>query len=192
MSQYTILFPGPRIAVVGVTGAGKTTTSTRLAEILHLPHIELDALHWQPNWTAMETEAFRQVITRRLAQDAWVVDGNYRKARDLIWARATTLIWLDYSLPVILWQLTRRSLLRIISQEELWNGNRENFRGLFLSRESLYLWAFQSYRRFHETYPQLLSSAENAHLQVIRFRSRRDSQAWLAQLAQQTASISGD
>src|SRR5512146_1557183 len=95
--------PGPRIAVVGVTGCGKTTTAARLARILVAPHIELDALHWQPGWAMVEHEAFRQRVAEVLDPPTWITDGNYRKARDLIWARATTLVWLDYALPVILW-----------------------------------------------------------------------------------------
>ncbi len=177
--------PGPRTVVVGVTGSGKTTTSARLARILAVPHIELDALHWQPNWVMMETEAFRQLVTQALSGPAWVTDGNYRKARDLIWARATTMVWLDYALPVILWQLTRRTLIRIITREELWNGNRETWRGTFFSRDSLFLWALQSHPRQRKTYPQFLASPENAHLQLIHLRSPRETNQWLSQLEQQ-------
>ena len=39
---------GPRIAVVGTSGAGKTTFSARLAARLDCPHIELDAFQHRP------------------------------------------------------------------------------------------------------------------------------------------------
>ena len=42
-----------RIAVIGVTGSGKTTLAQNLAELLGLVHIELDAIHWGPNWDAV-------------------------------------------------------------------------------------------------------------------------------------------
>lgn len=38
-----------RIVVIGSTGSGKTTLANQLAHTLNLPHIELDALHWEPN-----------------------------------------------------------------------------------------------------------------------------------------------
>jgi adenylate kinase family enzyme len=41
---------GPRIAVVGTSGAGKTTLSARLASRLDCPHVELDAFQHGPNW----------------------------------------------------------------------------------------------------------------------------------------------
>ena len=41
-----------RIVVVGTSGAGKTTLARRIAALLMLPHIELDAINWQPGWRA--------------------------------------------------------------------------------------------------------------------------------------------
>lgn len=172
--------PGPRIAVVGTTGSGKTTVSTRLAQALGIPHIELDALHWQPNWVMTSLEVFRQRVVQAVSGPAWVSDGNYRKVRDLVWPRATTLVWLDYSLPVILCQLSRRTLARIVHRETLWNDNRETLRGTFFSRDSILLWALRTYWRHRAEYTRLLSLPEYAHLQVIILRSPRDTQRWLS------------
>jgi len=113
---------------------------------------------------------------------AWVADGNYRRARDVIWARADTLVWLDYALPVILWQLLRRALRRVVTQEELWGGNRETWRGQFLSRDSLFLWALTSHPRHSREYPVLVAQPEYAHLSVVRLRSPRAMREWLAGL----------
>ena len=41
----------PRIVVLGTTGSGKTTVARALAQGLTIPHVELDALRWDPNWT---------------------------------------------------------------------------------------------------------------------------------------------
>ena len=178
-SQPIHLIPEPRIVVVGVSGCGKTTTARRLSRTLSIPHIELDALHWLPDWQMMETLAFRQRVDQALSGPTWVTDGNYSKARDLIWARATTLVWLDYPLPLILWQLFNRTLRRVITREELWNGNRETLRGALFSKDSLFLWALHSYPRQRKAYPGYFARPENAHLQVIHLRSRRDTNRWL-------------
>ncbi len=181
------LIPGPRIVVVGVTGSGKTTTSQALASILDIPHIELDALHWLPNWVAMEREPFRELVKQALSGPAWVTDGNYNKARDLIWGRATTIVWLDYPLPVILWQLAQRTLKRVATREELWNGNRETLRGAFFSKDSLFLWALQSYPRMRRTYAAYQAEPEGAHLQMIHLRSRAQTAQWLEALERRQA-----
>jgi hypothetical protein len=56
-----------------------------------------------------------------------VVDGNYGLVRDLVWRRATHLIWLDYERPVIMHRVIRRSLARAVLRTELWAGNRERW-----------------------------------------------------------------
>src|SRR3989304_3271536 len=104
---------GQRIAVVGTTGAGKTTLADQLAQRLGYPHVELDALHWGPNWTPAPDDVLRERLAGALSPDAWIVDGNYGKVRDIVWGRADTLVWLDYSLPVILRQLRRPAVRRI-------------------------------------------------------------------------------
>jgi adenylate kinase family enzyme len=111
-----------------------------------------------------------------------VVDGNYHAVRDIVWQRGDTIIWLDYPLPLILWRLFKRGIWRASTGTELWNGNRETFRSLFLSRDSLFIWALKTYRRRRREYPELFARPEHAHLQVVRFRSPREARHWLARL----------
>jgi adenylate kinase family enzyme len=171
---------GRRIVVIGTTGSGKTTMARRLSQKLGVPHVELDALHWEPNWTEASNEVFRERVERALRCDEWVVDGNYGVVRDIVWGRADTIIWLDYTLPVMLWRLTRRTLRRIATQEELWGGNRESVRTTFFSRDSLFVWQLTTYRRRRRENPSLLARPEHSHLQVVRLPSPSAARRWLA------------
>ena len=99
--------------------------------------------------------------------------------RDVVWSRADTLVWLDYALPVVLWRVVSRTILRIVKREELWHGNRESFRTSFLSRDSIILWALTTYRRRHSEYPILFGRPEYSHLRVVRLRSVRQARRWL-------------
>ncbi len=170
---------GRRIVVVGTTGSGKTTLAGELARRLEVPHVELDALHWEPGWTEAPTDLFRERVTRALSGEAWVTDGNYSAVRDIVWSRADTIVWLDYSLPTILYRLTRRTFRRIFTREELWSGNKERVLTQFLSRDSIFLWAFKTYRRRRREYPELLSSPEHAHLHLVHLRSPRQERRFL-------------
>ena len=176
-----------RIAVVGTTGSGKTSLARLIARRLSVPHIELDALHWEPNWTEADTAVLQARVSEATAADAWVADGNYAKIRDLIWPRADTLVWLDYPLPVILWQLTRRTIGRLITREELWNENRESFRATFLSRDSLFLWVLQTHGRHRREYASLPRQPQYAHLRVVRLRSPAETRTWLTTLPEAPA-----
>jgi adenylate kinase family enzyme len=171
-----------RIVVIGTTGSGKTTLAGQLSQRLAIPHVELDALHWDTNWTPVSPTIFLERTAQALNGDAWVVDGNYSQVRTIIWSRADTIVWLDYSLWVIMRQLLWRTFRRILTGEELWNGNREVVSKTFFSRDSILLWALQTYPRKRREFPALLSEPEHAHLQVVHLRSPRATRVWLASL----------
>lgn len=121
-----------RISIMGVSGAGKSTLAASLAERLGLERVELDALNWLPGWRDLHTEDPQAFIDRVEADtrgERWITDGNYIICQDLIWSRATDVIWLDYPLSVSMPRLLRRTLDRAVTGRELWagTGNRERF-----------------------------------------------------------------
>ena len=172
-----------RIVVLGTTGSGKTTLAAELAHRLALRHVELDALYWRPEWTPPQAVEFRDAVRKALRIEGWVVDGNYSKVRPVVWPKADTLVWLDYSLSRILWQLWRRTWRRWAERELLWGTNRERLWHQFLTRDSLFLWALQTYRRRRREYPRLLSQPNYGHLALVRLRSPLQTTRWLAQVA---------
>jgi adenylate kinase family enzyme len=180
---------GCRIVVIGTTCAGKTTLARALGEKLNIPHIELDALYWGPGWVASPTEAFRSAVAEALSGDAWTTDGNYSKARDIVWGRADTLVWLVYALPVILWRLIIRTTRRVITRETLWNDNRETWRGAFFSRDSLFVFAITSHARRRRNTPRHLEEPAYQHLTVIRLHSPKATRAWLEQISTPQSTI---
>ena len=118
-------FPFKRVVVVGVTSSGKSTLAEKLARRFGLHYIELDALHWEPNWQSAPLEVFRQRVEKAVQAEKWIVAGNYHTVRDLIWPNAEAIFWLDYSLCRVFWQLTRRTFKRWWTQELLWGSNHE-------------------------------------------------------------------
>ena len=169
-----------RVVVVGVTSSGKSTLAEQLAKRFDLRYVELDALHWEPNWQAAPLEVFRARVQEALQSERWVVAGNYHVVRDLVWPKAQAVIWLDYPLLTVLWQLTRRNIKRWWTQELLWGTNRERLwiHFKFWSTDSLYHWLFKTYWRRKREYPQLLSQPEHRHLKLIRLRQPRETESW--------------
>lgn len=168
-----------RVVVIGVTGSGKTTMARELARKLGVPHLELDSLNWQPGWTMAAPDVFRERVAAHVTADGWVVDGNYSGVRDLVWTRADTVVWLDYPFALSFFRVLRRTLRRIWTGEELWNGNRERMLAQLLSRDSLLWWAITTHRRHAVTFRAALRGEAYRHLRVERFRSPRAARAWL-------------
>lgn len=168
-----------RVCVIGVTGTGKSTLAAALAAKLRAEHVDLDRLHWGANWTMTELGVFRERVAGSVRQERWVVDGNYSKVRDLVWPRADCIVWLDYAFPVAFTRLLRRTIRRLWRREVLWNGNREQFRVNFLSRESLFLWLRKTHREYRAAYPELLASEPYRHIAVVRLRTPSAAKAWL-------------
>ena len=175
--------PLKRISVIGTSGSGKTTFARQLAECLGIRHIELDALHWGPDWTPAPIDVLRERVTQELSGDRWTIDGNYSKVRDIVWRRADSVVWLDYPLPLVMARVTWRTIRRVLTQEDLWGGNRESFAASFLSRESIILWSLTTYRRRKREYPVLLGRPEHAHLRLVHLKSPRAARRWLTGLS---------
>ena len=179
--------PGRRFIVVGTTGSGKTTVAAAISTRLGMPHIELDALFWKPNWgETPDDELFRRVDEETNAS-TWVLDGNYSRTRPITWPKADTLVWLDYAFPRVFTQLLWRTIRRALTKEPMWGGCVENWRMAIFSRESILLWCMQTHWRRKRNYPGILARPEHAHLQIIHLRNRRETAGWLDNLPKSTA-----
>jgi adenylate kinase family enzyme len=179
-----------RVGVVGGSCTGKTTTSRLLAAKLGVPHIELDALHHDPGWQEAPADVLQARVDAALAAapDGWVADGNYAgKLGTSVLEQADTIVFLDLPYRVALRRVLWRTTSRVISREELWNGNRETLRNA-LSRDSIVLWVITQHRSYRKKWPPRLASLE--HVDVVRLRSPREVREWL-QSIQPTESMSG-
>jgi adenylate kinase family enzyme len=171
-----------RVAVVGTSCSGKTTLAAALARTLGCDHVELDALHWLPDWVERPTEEFRELTEDAVAGECWTVDGNYSRVRDLVWERATHVVWLNYGFPVVFFRALRRTLRRVATREELYSGNRESFQLAFLDRDSILWWVITTWRRRRRTYRELCTRENFPHVEFIELRHPRDADALLARL----------
>lgn len=164
-----------RVAVVGTTCSGKTTYAGRLARALGARHVELDALYWLPDWVERPRDEFRALAGEAASGERWVTDGNYSVARDLVWPRATCIIWLNYPFAIVAWRGLSRTVRRSVSGEELFSGNRETFAKSFLSTDSILRWLVTSYGRRKREYRQVFD--DNAYPNAAKVEFKTPDQA---------------
>jgi adenylate kinase family enzyme len=174
-----------RIAVIGLPGSGKSTLSSSLSKILDLEYVELDAIHWQPNWVSLEQPAMREQVAAACPPNGrWVVDGNYRVVRSIVWGRADTLVWLDIPLWLSMWRLLKRTLGRMFFARKLWNGNQERWTNLFAlnTKDNLLLFAISRRGLLKSEVPAVVQDPEYQHLRLLRFRHPKELEEWLRSL----------
>ena len=173
-----------RVSVVGSSGVGKSTFADRLAGILDVRHVELDAIHHLPGWEPMPRDEFRQRISDVItAGGGWVIDGNYQsKVQDLIWDAADTVVFIDLPRRTYFPSLMCRTLRRVACSEELWNGNRERWRNLLDRRpeENILVWSWTTFGSIRARYLASMEDPRWAHLTFVHLKSRRQMEEWLA------------
>jgi adenylate kinase family enzyme len=171
-----------RVSVVGNSGSGKSTVAAALAARLGVPHVELDSIYHQPNWVPLPHDEFRARVAAVTAEDAWVIDGNYTAVRDLVWARADTVVWIDLPRALVMRRIIGRSFRRAARRQELWNGNREPWSNwLTLDPErSIIMWSWTQHAKYRARYAVAMGDPALRHLSFIRLRSPAEVAVFLS------------
>jgi adenylate kinase family enzyme len=175
---------------MGGSCVGKTTVSRRLAAILGVPHIELDALHHDPGWSEASAEEFQARVRAAVdaAPEGWVADGNYRsKLGSFVLERADTVVHLEPPLLRTFGRALRRTITRTVTREDLWNGNREQIR-FMLTRYWIPWWVLRTHRHYGREIPK--RAAARPHLDLVTLRSDDEIERWF-QSIQATEPMSG-
>lgn len=179
-ASYAAAMSAPRrILIYGVYGSGKSTLAARLADHLGLPWYPVDDLVWQPGWVEVPVAQQRSRIEEVCRRDRWIIDGAYHGWRDVPLARADLVVGLDYPRWRSFWQLLRRTVRRVVTGEEICNGNRESL-GSVLSADSILLWHATAFGRARRRMRAWRSDPSAPP--VVLLRSPTELDDWLAGL----------
>lgn len=100
---------GNKIVVVGVSAAGKSTFSRKLAESLNLPLTLMDSIMWKPGRDYIGDDETVRKLDEASSQSGWIIEGYISKeARTFIFDRADSIIYLDYSPLTSSWRYIKR------------------------------------------------------------------------------------
>jgi adenylate kinase family enzyme len=170
-----------RVLVAGITGAGKTTFARDLAARTGLPFHEIDALYHGPGWQPLPS--FVDDVGRIAAGERWVFDSyGYQQVRDLLWSRADTVVWLDFSRRVVMTRVLRRSFDRAWHRREIFNGNTEDFRA-WLDPEHPVQWAWTEYAARRRDLEARFADPAHAAIAKAHLRTPAAARRWLGAVA---------
>jgi hypothetical protein len=130
----------------------------------------------------LSDEEFRARVAAATEPESWVVDGNYSVIRDITWSRADTVVWFDLPYLTVMARTVGRTVRRVITREELWNGNREPLSNLwsFRPEESIIAWTATRHRVYRRRYREAEIDPQWADLHFVRLRSPAEADAFLA------------
>lgn len=98
-----------KVAVFGNAGAGKSTSSEKIAARMHLPLYALDKIQYGPKGIAIPHTDFLELHNDIISRDTWVIDGYGCLAST--WERldiADTLVYIDLPLALHFFWVTKR------------------------------------------------------------------------------------
>lgn len=170
-----------RIAIIGTSCTGKSMLGQALGARLGQPSIEIDDLHWEPGWSSVSTEELRRRVQAAADGERWIIVGNYSSVRELVLARATMVVWLNYSFPITFWRCVKRTFRRVVWREPCCNGNYETLR-LTCSQDSIVLWVVRTWGKVRRQYARLLPTLEEQGIAVVVHCSPRQTARWVESL----------
>ena len=162
-----------KIIIIGSSGAGKTTLAKKLSATLGIPHTELDSIFHLKDWQPLDTNVFKGRVEKTTNQPNWVICGNYfnKLGGEGYLSKADTVIWCDYSFPLVFFRLLRRTLKRTLTRQELWNENKEGFIVNFFSKESVLLWMMRQWKEQNRRYGKIFKENKLTGTELVRLRS---------------------
>ena len=68
-----------RACIIGISGSGKTTWSTKLSKQTKLPLFHMDQLFWGKNWEPISEEVWSEQEKEIINNEKWIIEGYINK-----------------------------------------------------------------------------------------------------------------
>ncbi|MBB4954675.1 adenylate kinase family enzyme [Agrobacterium vitis] len=100
-----------RILVIGCSGGGKSTLSMKLCHRFDLQFVSMDRdFFWLPGWRARARDEQRALISEKIAEERWLMDGSNPSSFDLRLPRADIVLWMRMPRWLCLLGVYRRAM----------------------------------------------------------------------------------
>lgn len=100
-----------RIAVIGYSGAGKSTMARELGKLYSCPVLHLDRVQFEARWKERDRESALKIVEEFMQNPDWVIDGNYSgfyQERRL--KEADMIVFLNFPRMLCFWQAVKRRI----------------------------------------------------------------------------------
>ena len=91
-----------KIIVIGCPGSGKSTFARALHDKTGIPLYHLDMMYWNADKTTVQKSVFLSRLESAMAEEEWIIDGNYASTMEMRLEACDTVFFLDYPLDICL------------------------------------------------------------------------------------------
>ena len=162
---------GRKVAIVGVSAAGKSIFGRRFAEKVRLPLTHTDRIMWKPGWEYIGDDETVRQLQEVSSGDEWVIEGFLEKsAFDPVLVRADSIIYLDYPRYIPAIRYIKRWLKHRKDPRPELEGCPEKFSLVFLKR----VWDRKEVYRLNK-FLQTMPNPEK----VVRLKSPKEAEKLL-------------
>ena len=156
-----------KVIVIGCPGGGKSTFARKLHEKCGLPLYYLDMIWWRDDKSTISQIEFDAKIGEIMAQDSWIIDGNYNRTLEMRVKECDTVFFLDLPTEVCVEGITARV-----------GTEREDMPWVEKTVDDEFLQFVLDFEK--DSKPHILQTLENyPHKNVVVFRSRKEMDVYL-------------
>jgi len=166
-----------RIVVISNGGSGKSTLARQLAAALNLPLTHLDAVYYDERWQPRSHDDFATEQRRLVAQERWIIEGNYASTLPIRLAAADIVIFLDLPAITCLWGILQRRMRYRGGQHD--DGVYDRITWNFIRY-------IASYRRAMRPRVRAAVAADGSAARLLVLSSRRECTRFLTRIGQPT------
>lgn len=100
-----------RIAIIGISGSGKSVLSRTLHKKTGLPLFHMDQLFWRGSWEAIPEEEYLSRHKEIIAGEKWLIEGYIEGKMANRLRRADLILYLDYPGSLCVWRVIQRWMM---------------------------------------------------------------------------------
>ena len=161
-----------RIAIIGISGTGKTTVAKKLSSILKFPIIHYDKFVWEKNRREVHEKIVEKKIHEAIKKDTRIMEWYIHPAAKIRLEKADIVIYLDYSWrSAIIGWLQRRWKHRWKTRQEMAEGCIER-----LDRKYLKVMLTREER------PEIEEAIKGFEKKIIRLKNRKETKKFIKEL----------
>jgi len=160
-----------KVAIVGCGGSGKSHVARALGDVLGAPVTHLDAAFYDDEWNELPMEKFAAVQRDLVAQEKWVIDGNYNSTLQVRLEACDTVVLMDVSTLAALWGVFSRQLRHGAGHKG--NGVHNRIHWGVIKYVATYR------RKMRPRVMAKIDQFATGHADVVLLTSRRQTRRWL-------------